>query len=960
MTELRNVQADLSVFRKRILVASLVVVVAFALLTSRLVYLQVVRHVDLQEQAENNRTAIVPVVPNRGLILDRNGIVLATNYSAYTLEITPSRLTTNLDKTIDALGEVIDIQPRDRRRFKRLMEESKNFESLPIRTKLTDEEVARFTAQRFRFPGVDIQARLFRNYPWGELASHVIGYIGRINQSEKKAIEDWTDDEQGNYRGTEYIGKLGVEQSFEKQLHGITGVEQMETSAGGRAVRRLAGSASTPGNTVMLSIDIKLQKLVEDMYGDRRGALVALDPKTGEVLAFVSKPTFDPNLFVDGIDSDNWQMLNGSIDKPLLNRALRGTYPPGSTYKPFMAMAALQTGKRSASYIVNDNGSWSFGGHVFRSHGDHGLGPVDMHRAIALSSNVYFYSLANDLGVDTMHDFMKPLGFGQYTGIDIQGEVRGVLPSQEWKRNYYKRPEQKKWFAGETISLGIGQGYNTFTMLQLAQATAIVASGGIKHKPRIVVATQDPISHVKTPISFEPPQDLGFKPENVEVVRKAMVSVTQEGTSARVFAGAGYVSGGKTGTAQAVGIGQREKYNASKIEEHQRDHALYIAFAPADDPKIVIAAVVENAGFGAASAAPITRRMFDYWLLGLYPNEEDMAAVRKGLAGAPIGKPLNATEAAWPPAGSAAAVAAAAVAAMSSASTALSAAASSIATVPAKPRAQTVSPTCALSIASTGCALTSITSPTTVTPLSPEDFDAQDAVLDALRERDDEIPAWEFCEGFLAALACTRRTIAPEEYWPVLLGDSFNPAQHMEFVWRWHRRWAEVVAALDAPVETLEDELTYMPDVLDTRGAVLSLPEDQQEQDDDKPLPSYAQVWAVGFMYALESWPDDWIAPRDREAATMLNDALGAIVTLTDFDPDPPSFSMFAEDGPPSVSQRRLDDYGAAIWAVYDLRQLWKSLGPRVEAVRKSAGPGRNDPCPCGSGKKYKKCHGAG
>ena len=660
MTELRNVEADLSRFRARVLVASVVVVLAFLLLAARLVYLQVVRHADLDEQAENNRTAVVPIVPNRGLILDRNGIVLATNYSAYTLEITPSRLGRDLDATIDDLAKVIDIQQRDRRRFRKLLDESKSFESLPIRTRLTDEEVARFAAQRFRFPGVEIKARLFRNYPWGELASHVIGYIGRINQTEKKSMEDWSEEEQGNYRGTEYIGKLGVEQSFEKQLHGTTGVEQVETSAGGRAVRKLASHPATPGNTVQLSIDIKLQKLVEDMFGERRGALVAMDPKTGEVLAFVSKPTFDPNLFVDGIDSESWQMLNESIDKPLLNRALRGTYPPGSTYKPFMALAALQTGKRSASTIINDAGSWSFGGHVFRSHGDHGLGPVDMHQSIVKSSNVYYYSLANELGVDTMHDFMKPLGFGQITGIDVMGEVRGVLPSQDWKRNYYKRPEQKKWYAGETISLGIGQGYNSFTMLQLAQATAALANNGIKHKPRLVIATQDAMTRSRIPQPAEPPVDLGFKPEHVAVVRKAMVGVTQDGTSARVFAGAGYLSGGKTGTAQAVTIGQKDKYNAAKLEEHQRDHALYIAFAPADDPKIAVAAVVENAGFGAANAAPITRRLFDYWLLGQYPSEEDLAAVRKGQAAGPIGKPRNAAEVAWPPGNAAPATPAAA------------------------------------------------------------------------------------------------------------------------------------------------------------------------------------------------------------------------------------------------------------------------------------------------------------
>ena len=641
MTELRNVEADLSRFRTRVLVAGLAVFFAFSLLAARLVYLQVYRHEDLSEQAESNRTAIVPIVPNRGLILDRNGIVLASNYSAYTLEITPSKVE-NLDDTIAALEKLVDIQPRDKRRFKRLREESKSFESIPLRTRLTDEEVARFAARRFSFPGVDIKARLFRSYPYGELGSHVVGYIGRINQTEKDAIEER--EEEGNYRGTDYIGKLGVEQSFEQQLHGITGVEQMETSAGGRAMRRLATSPATPGNTVMLSLDIGLQKLVEDMFGSRRGALVALDPKTGDVLAFVSKPTFDPNLFVDGIDQESWQALNESLDKPLLNRALRGTYPPGSTYKPFMAMAALQTGKRSPTALINDPGFYMFGGHRFGSPENERGGIMDMNRAIVESSNVYFYSLANELGVEAIHDFMAPLGFGQVTGIDINGEVRGVLPNQAWKRGYFKRHEQQKWFAGETISLGIGQGYNSFTMLQLAQATATLANNGLKHKPRLVMGTQDTMTRELHPLPPDPPVDLGYKPENVAVIRKALVGVTQGGTSTRVFAGAAYLSGGKTGTAQAVSMGQKDRYNKARMEEHQRDHALYIAFAPANDPKIALAVIVENAGWGAGVAAPIARRVFDYVLLGQYPSEEDMLAVQAGRASAPIGKPRLASE----------------------------------------------------------------------------------------------------------------------------------------------------------------------------------------------------------------------------------------------------------------------------------------------------------------------------
>jgi penicillin-binding protein 2 len=611
-----------------------VVLLCFALLGIRLFYLQVVRHEDLLEQAENNRTAILPTVPNRGTIMDRNGVVLANNYSAYTLEITPSRVK-DLEATIDSLSEIIDIPLRDRRRFKRMREESKNFDSLPIRSRLTEEEVAKFSAQHFRFPGVEIKARLFRNYPYGHLASHVVGYIGRINQKEKEQIEE--SDEEGNYRGTLYIGKLGVEQRYERELHGITGVQEVETSAGGKAVRRLASRPATPGQNVVLSLDIKLQKMVEDLFGDRRGALVAMDPRTGEVLAFVSKPTFDPNLFVDGIDSESWKSLSESIDKPLLNRAMRGTYPPGSTYKPFMALAALETGKRSASEIINDQGSWNYGGHTFRSHGDKGLGPVDMVRSIVLSSNVYYYSLANTMGVDTIHDFMKPLGFGQITGIDLPGEVRGVLPSTQWKKNTYKKAEQQRWYGGETISLGIGQGYNAFTMLQLATATATLANGGVVRKPRLVMATQDPIARIDRSVAGEAPLHLGFKPENVAVVKQGLIGVAKEGTSARVFAGTPYQSAGKTGTAQAVTIGQKDKYNASKLEEHQRDHALYMAFAPADDPQIAVAIVVENAGFGAAQAAPIARRVFDYWLLGDYPSIEDIDASQKGLAASPIG-----------------------------------------------------------------------------------------------------------------------------------------------------------------------------------------------------------------------------------------------------------------------------------------------------------------------------------
>ncbi|HET9642070.1 MAG TPA: penicillin-binding protein 2 [Burkholderiaceae bacterium] len=648
MTELKNLQQELVRFRLRLVAAAAFVLFAFGLLIARMIYLQVFRHDELQVQAENNRISVVPIVPNRGLIVDRNGIVLANNYSAYTLEITPSKLEGELEATIDELASVVSIELRDRRRFKRLLEESRSFESLPIRTRLTDEEVARFTAQRFRFPGVEIKARLFRNYPYGELASHVLGYIGRINQAEKKAMEDWDEDVQANYRGTDHIGKLGIEQSYERELHGQTGFEEVETSAGGRAVRRLRASPPTPGNTVRLSVDIKLQQLAERLYGDRRGALVAMDPRSGEVLAFVSKPTFDPNLFVDGIDVESWKELNESIDKPLLNRALRGTYPPGSTYKPYMALAALQTGKRTPQHGISDPGYFWFGNHKFRDDKEGGHGWVDMYRSIVQSCDTYYYMLAADMGVDLMAEQMAPFGFGQMTGVDVEGELKGVLPSTNWKRRAYRRPEQQKWYSGETISLGIGQGYNSFTILQMGQAMSTLASGGRRFKPHLVKEVVDAVTSQRRPVSSTPLPPVPLKRENVEVIHRAMVGVNQEGTSAGAFRGAAYLAAGKTGTAQVVGIKQNEKYNAARVAEHLRDHALYIAFAPAEDPKIAVALVVENAGFGAQSAAPIARRVFDYWLLGLYPTDEDIAAVEQAKATAPVKPPIPVSQAVLP------------------------------------------------------------------------------------------------------------------------------------------------------------------------------------------------------------------------------------------------------------------------------------------------------------------------
>lgn len=633
MNEFRDSEGALSQFRLRVMVAAILVLVCFGLLLARFIWLQGVRHSHYALAAEDNRIAVVPIVPNRGLIIDRQGIVLAQNYSAYTLEINPSKINQDIERVINDLAQLIDIQSRDRKRFKRQLEESKDFETLPIRAFLTDDEVARFSAQRYRFPGVEVRARLFRQYPLGEVASHVIGYIGRVSEQDVERLENISDanSERGkdfdprvdiaNYRGTDHIGKIGLEQSYETALHGITGFAEVEVSAGGRAVRTLSTTASVPGDNLRLSLDVRLQYLVEQLFGARRGALVAIEPQTGDILAFVSKPTFNPNLFIDGIDNETWKALNESPDKPLYNRPLKGIYPPGSTYKPFMALAALSTGARTPSQAISDPGYFMFGNHQFRDDKVGGHGTVDMHKSIVQSCDTYYYILARDMGVDAIHAFMKPFGFGQLTGIDINGEARGVLPSTEWKRRAYRRPEQQKWYPGETISLGIGQGYNSFTILQMAYATANLVNQGVVMKPHLVKSIEDPLTHKKTLTTPTESYRIPLAPEHVALIRQALVDVNLQGTSARAFLGASYTSGGKTGTAQLFSVAQGQKYNHSQVSEHLRDNALFIAYAPADKPKVVLALVVENSGFGAQAAAPIARRVLDYVVAGKWPND---------------------------------------------------------------------------------------------------------------------------------------------------------------------------------------------------------------------------------------------------------------------------------------------------------------------------------------------------
>jgi len=619
--EFRDLEGDLRRFQFRLGVAGAVVVGAFALLGLRFIYLQLVQHDYYRTKAEDNRISVVPLVPNRGLILDRNGVVLARNESQYTLEINPQKAG-NAEAVINELAKVIEVQPRDRSRFRKLRSEIKGAESLPIRTRLTDDEVARFAANAYRFPGVEIKARLFRSYPFREVASHALGYIGRISDKDVERLD--AEGVQSNYKGSDFIGKAGIEASYERELHGVTGSAQVEIDASGRGIRTLESTPPVSGNNLALTLDIRLQEVAERAFGNFRGALVAIEPTTGGVLALVSRPGYDPNLFVDGIDAAAWEALNNDPDKPLNNRALTGAYPPGSTFKPFMAMMALELGRRTPEFTISDPGFFTLPGvaHRWRDWKVGGHGAVNLHRSIVISCDTYYYGVANDTDIDALHGFLTQFGFGQPTGIDIDGERGGLLPSREWKRKRFKSPQEQKWYPGDSVSVGIGQGYNLATPVQLAFATAILANNGVVYKPHVVRHVTDARNGETRAVEPQPVRTVKLNPKWVELVKTAMVDVTKPGgTAARSAAGAAYAYGGKTGTAQVIAMKQNEKYDEKKVAERHRDHALFVAFAPAAAPTIALGILVENGGHGSATAAPIARIVLDYYLLGKLPEK---------------------------------------------------------------------------------------------------------------------------------------------------------------------------------------------------------------------------------------------------------------------------------------------------------------------------------------------------
>ncbi|WP_242673579.1 penicillin-binding protein 2 [Aquitalea sp. USM4] len=621
-TRFKNPQAEDGQFQLRLVVAYVFMLLMFCLLIARFVWLQVYQYEHFSTLAQNNRISLLPILPNRGLIMDRNGVILAQNYSAYTLELVPSKMP-DMNATIAELSKLVNITPRDEKLFKKLLGESKDFESIPLKVKLTEEEAARVAANAWRFPGVQVKARLFRDYPYKELTSHVLGYIGRINQKDQERLDD--EDKSTNYKGTNYIGKTGLEAVYEDDLHGQVGFEEVETDSGGRAIRSLRRTPPVNGNNLKLALDIRLQEVADKLFGNRRGALVAIDPQTGGVLAFLSKPGFDPNLFIDGIDSQSWAALNNDWQKPMINRALRGTYPPGSTFKPFMAMAALETHSIGMHDVRPAPAFFTLPGssHQFRDSNKNGNGSANLAKAIQVSSDTFFYKLAWDMGIDKIAPTVGQFGLGRPTGIDLDGEASGVLPTKEWKAKRFARykEEFRRWYPADVVSIGIGQGFNSYTPLQMANGIATLANDGVAYKPHLVQEVVDARSGKSRLIAAKPDHVLPFKQENFEYVKAAMQSVLKPGGTAwRLGVGLPYTMAGKTGTAQVVAIKQGAKYNASALAEQYRDHSWFVAFAPVEKPRIAVAIIVENAGFGAAAAAPIARGLFDYYITGKVPG----------------------------------------------------------------------------------------------------------------------------------------------------------------------------------------------------------------------------------------------------------------------------------------------------------------------------------------------------
>ena len=615
--EIRDHLRESRLFGARLTIVASVVVILTALLFLRLAYLQIISYRHFATLSQENRVKPVPIPPVRGYIFDRNGVVLAQNYTVLTLEIVPDQVP-DMDALLKAIAKIITIAPKDYKLFARQLRERPRFESLTLRTHLTDDEAARFAMVRHRWNGVELRARLQRHYPQGQLGVHAVGYVGRINEDEMESID------RNAYRGSQHIGKLGVEQRYEEILLGTVGFEKVETDAHGRAIRVLERIAPIAGKHLHLSLDARMQALAEQSLGRMKGTVVAIDPKTGAVLTFASTPTYDPNPFVNGIDPESYNSLRDNKDKPLLNRALNGQYAPGSTIKAFFGMAALDAGENPGKH-VSCPGWYSLPGssHRFRCWKKAGHGSVDLHTAVVQSCDVYFYRLAVSLGIERLTGYLAGNGFGSPTGVDIHGESKGLLPQAELRR---KRGQV--WNPGETVISGIGQGATLVTPLQLAAAISAIANRGPRPHPRLGQVIEDPVSKQRVPLAPEAPRSSGaYTAQQYETMVHNLTDVVhgEGGTARGIGWNAPYKIAGKTGTAQVKSIGQGESYVESRVAEHLRDHALFIAFAPVDDPKIAVAVIVENGGHGGSAAAPIARKLMDLYLLGNAPTDVKVA-----------------------------------------------------------------------------------------------------------------------------------------------------------------------------------------------------------------------------------------------------------------------------------------------------------------------------------------------
>ncbi|MFY0676590.1 MAG: penicillin-binding protein 2 [Neptuniibacter sp.] len=614
-------------FKIRAILAFAVVVSLLMVLVVRLFYLQVVEHERFSAISEDNRVQLQPVPPNRGLIYDRNGVLLADNRPSYSVTILKEEVE-DLEQTLADLQDLIPITDREIGRFKkRLRQRRRSFESVPVRFRLTEQEIATISVNYHRLPGVRVEAELIRHYPFGETLVHAMGYVGRINEAELKRVDE------RNYSATHYIGKLGIEKFYEDKLHGEVGFQKVETNARGRVMRVLERSDPKPGSDLVLHLDLRLQQITEKLLEGRRASVVAIDPKTGGILTLVSKPGYDPNLFVTGISSKDYEALRDSRDLPLFNRAIRGGYPPGSTIKPITALSAIDSGVVSPGYTIFDPGWYTLtqGGRKYRDWKKYGHGRVNMNDAIAQSCDTWFYDVAHKMGVDPMSDYLGRFGFGEVTSLDLPEALGAILPSKAWK----KRARKTSWYTGDSLNMSIGQGFFVATPLQLATATAVIANRGKWVQPKMLqgikkldeengeILEMPEITSVKLPR-----QDVQLNNEkNWDLIIKGMHDVmhSAKGTARRSGAGALYKIAGKTGTAQVVGIKQDEEYDAEKLAEIHRDHALFVAFAPIDDPQIAISVVVENGGGGSTTAAPIARQIMDAYLFGIDPLFEEEA-----------------------------------------------------------------------------------------------------------------------------------------------------------------------------------------------------------------------------------------------------------------------------------------------------------------------------------------------